>query len=315
MRRPLLLLTLLVLLAANALAVEVQFRSDGELPAGYEQQVRASLEELLLPRLEESSTLAAHLDGQRLLTLVTEHGSLAVALPPKREEVADALLFALQWDGQALLSPLAGARLSYPLSYGFMLAAVDQPRQGRPYWVVSRDGRRMGSVRIMRVVDEEIVVGTQTSGGALLPHMGIEAKGTLYLGVYGTATREGGFGVEAVVGHLLPLYPFSAYWGIGYGSDESVTLRLGIGAELALSHLLGTGSAVGRNMAVEGRADLGLGWSGGLLLAASARIGLAYHLSSWKVSALVGNRVGATEAATVHRGLFFTLGTAYTYTP
>lgn len=316
MRRALALLTLL-LLSANVMAVEVDFRSDGNLPPGYGEQVRASVADLLSSRLDGEATVRAHLDEAWQLTLTTDHGALVVALPLSTDEVAATLYSALSWDGVTLFPPRSGGKLSYPFSYGFALSGVESPREGRSYWVVDREGRHLGSVRTMRVVGEEdpVVVAVQSSGRALLPHMGIEGTGTFSFGLYGSLSLDGALGVEALVIQGLPLYPFEARWGIGYGSDESVTLRLGLGATFYMSHLLGTGSTIGRNMALEGWADLALGWHDGLLLSASARLALSYHLSSWTVSASLGSRVAATAATPIHQGLFFTLGTAYTYTP
>jgi len=82
-----------------------------------------------------------------------------------------------------------------------------------------------------------------------------------------------------------------------------------------LAHFFGTGNVVGRIFSIEGWADLGAGWDDGVLLSASARIGLSCRLSSWRLTALVGTAHAATAENTVNQGLFFTLGTAYTYTP
>lgn len=316
MRRALTLLILL-LLATHVVAIGVDFHADVNLPEGYEEQVRQSVEQLLSPRLEAGSTLTAHLDDGWLLTLFSDHGSLAIVMPPSTAAVADTLRSALLWDVEELITSPSGGRLSFPLSYGFALAGLDRPRHGDAYWAVGRDGKRLGSVRIVRVVeaDEPTVVAAQSSGRALLPHMGIERAGVLAFGLYGSSTLQGDFGVEAVVSQRLPRYPFEARWGVGYNSPESVTVRLGVGATLYMSHLVGTRTEVGRNLAAEGWADLGLGWSDGLLLSASVRLGLSYHLCSWKVSALVGNTVGATASTALRQGLFFTVGTAYTYTP
>jgi len=316
MRRALTLL-ILVLLAAHLGAAHLELTVEGMVPAGYETSLRAGLHRLLSSRLDAEETLFGHLDEDLLLSLRTEAGSLSFTLPSEPEAVEAVLLSALAWDAIELMDLGPGARLSYPLSYGFLIEGLQQPRVGREYWVVDSALRRSGSVRTMRVVgsDGSAVSAAQTSGGALLPHMRVVEMGTFGYGLYGSVSTKGSVATEVMVHQRLPFYPMEAHWGVGWSEDESFTVRVGLGATLALSHLVGTGNAVGRNLSIVGWADLGVGWTDGLLLSASARVGLSYHLAAWKITALVGNAHATTADAIANQGLFFTVGTAYTYTP
>ncbi|MDX9914761.1 MAG: hypothetical protein RBS49_02630 [Sphaerochaeta sp.] len=316
MRRALTLL-MLVLFSVSLSAAYLELTVEGTLPAGYETSLRAGLHRLLSSRLEAEETLFGHLDEDLLLSLRTEAGSLAFTLPSEPEAVEAVLLSALGWDAIELMDLGPGARLSYPLSYGFLIEGLHQPRVGREYWAIDSDLRRRGSVRTMRVVgsDGSVVSAAQTSGGALLPHMRVVEMGTFGYGLYGSVSTKGSVATEVMVHQRLPFYPMEAHWGVGWSEGESFTVRVGLGATLALSHLVGTGTVVGRNLSIVGWVDLGAGWASGLLLSASARVGLSYHLAAWKISALVGTVHAATADGMANRGLFFTVGTAYTYTP
>ncbi len=316
MRRAALLLILL-LTASLLAAATLDLTIEGAVGVAYEEQLRLSLAQLLLSRLDAEATVYAHLDEELTLTIHAEGGTLTVPLPSQAAHVASILHSALSWDALKIIELPEGARLSYPLSYGFMIEALEELRQGLEYWVVDRDLKRRGSVRTMRVVegDEPSVMAVQTSGGALLPHMGLERMGTFSYGLYASISLASDVGVEALVRQRLPIYPLQVHYGIGYQSAESITVRLGLSASLPLAHFFGTGNGAGRLFSIEGWADLGAGWADGLMLAASARIGLSCRLSSWQVTALVGTAHAATAEAIVNQGLFFTLGTAYTYTP
>ncbi|MDI9428950.1 MAG: hypothetical protein QM434_03565 [Spirochaetota bacterium] len=316
MKRAGLLLTLL-LVASLVSAATLDLRVEAAVGDEYEAQVRSGVEKFLFGRMEAEATVTGHLDDGLVLTLSTETGSLSVPLPSEAPEVMGTLRSALLWDALSLIELPEGARLSYPLSSGFMIEGLETRREGLEYWVVDRDLKRRGSVRVMRVVegDEMSVMAVQTSGGALLPHMGLERMGTFSAALSASISLTGTIGVEAMVLQPLPRYPLEVRYGIGYSTAESLTVRLGLGASLPLAHFFGTGNVVGRIFSIEGWADLGAGWDDGVLLSASARIGLSCRLSSWRLTALVGTAHAATAEVTMNQGLFFTLGTAYTYTP
>ena len=311
------LLLILLLVASLLGAATLDLSIESAVGDEYEAQLRSGLETLLSGRLDGGATVTGHLDEALTLTLTTEAGSLSIPLPPKAKEMMGVLRSALSWDALSIIELPEGGRLSYPLSYGFMIEGLEQRREGREYWVVDRDLQRRGSVRTMRVVEgEELsVMAVKTSGGALLPHMGLERMGSFSYALSASISLTGTMGVEAMVLQRLPIYPLEVRYGIGYGNAESLTVRLGLGASLPLAHFFGTGNAFTRIFSIDGWADLGAGWADGLLLTASARIGLSCRLSSWRLSALVGNSHAATVEAIVNQGLFFTLGTAYTYTP
>lgn len=312
------LLLILYLLAASLLgAASLSLTVESSPGEEYEERLQSNLERLLFPRMDAEATLTAHLDESLTLTLDSEEGSLSFSLPSQATELEAVLRAGLMWDALPLITLPDGGRLSYPLPYGFMIEGLEEPREGLEYWVVDRAMKRRGSVALMRVVegDEPAILAVQTSGTRLLPHMGLERMGNLSFGLYGSLSAAGNPGVEALVRQRLPIYPMEAHWGIGYSLRESFSVRLGLGAALPLTHLLGTGSTVARILSLEGWADLGAGWADRLLLSASARIGLSCRLSSWTLTALVGTVHAATGDAVVNRGLFFTLGTAYTYTP
>lgn len=316
MRRTLILLALFSL-ALPLMAVNFTFTTSLAVDPGYEADVRSSVERLLAPRLGSDEAVMAHLDETSLLTLSTRYGSLAIQMTDDRFDVKRTLESALLWDSKALVPASQKPMLSYPLSYGYIIENAPLVRQGNAYWVVDQDGKRLGSVRTMRSVeaDEPIVVAVQTSGRALLPHLELTKKGRFSYGLYASLTRTGAYSVEATVDMSLGRYPFDGRVAIGYTENEGFTVKVGLASMLYLSHIVGTRTHLGRNLAVTGWADVGIGWADDLYYTAAARIGFAYHLSAWQITAMVGTTVSATHRALMDRDLFFTVGTAYTYTP
>lgn len=310
MRRALTLLSLL-LLSSALLGASLTFMADPLVDETYALTVQNALSNLLIQRRASAVELSASLNETFVLHIEGNGESLSTSLPQQVGEVESFLSDLLGWDGLKFLGPLEGERLSYPTKSGFMLAGLEGAKEGERFWAIDANGTRTGSV-ILTHSAEESQAAVQRSGRSLLPHMALKRAGTLDFGVYVNLSLSLGWGAEIFVHHWRSLHPFSLSAAVVYHSVDGAGLRLGVGATLPMSQLFGTRSHLARNLSIEGWAGVGLGFAKSLVISADGRVGLSYHIDRWKITALVGNRIGVSKDVILDQGLFFTVGTAYT---
>ncbi|MFA5446925.1 MAG: hypothetical protein WC233_01455 [Sphaerochaeta sp.] len=310
MRRALALLSFL-LLSSALLGASFSFKAEALVDEAYALIVEKSLLELLVQRRPSSVELTATLSDDLTLHIEGNGESLSTPLPQQEGEVEAFLIALLGWDGARFFDPLEGGRLSYPTKGGFMLTDFEGAKEGERFWAFDADGRRVGSLLLTHSADQS-QVAVQRSGRALLPHMAVGRTSTFDFGVYANLSLSLGWGAEIFVHHWRTLHPFFLSAAILYHSVDGIGLRLGVGATLPMSQLFGTRSHLARNLSVEGWAGTSLGYAQDLVVSADGRIGLSYHFDRWKITALVGNRIGVSKGMIVDQGLFFTVGTAYT---
>lgn len=311
MKRLLLGVHLVFILSAVG-AVPLSFSADSALDSSYAEAIEEHLHRGLSNRLPAEMAVAADLTATRLLRVSTTEGAWELLLPETVERAAQTIDEALYWDIEALLPLLAGPLLSLPLREGFVLTGETQPKSGAHYQVLDANERVLGTI-VATTVDKAsgTIIAAQRSGDTLVPQLRAERIQPIEVGLYGSVSLSGALSAEAVLHYPLPLYPYTLLTSISGGSN-GVGVSLGIGASVLGSTLFGTERAVGRNLSFVGWALVGMGYSQGLALRTDGRIGATYRIKDWAITVLVGNQITSSATAIVQRGVFFTLGTAYT---
>lgn len=311
------LLLCMLLFALPAASLVLQSESTVEEPVRL--AVKRALERSLLPRMQSGETLRAHLFGLYSLHLQVGERELAFDLSPSVEDLEEHLVSSLEYDGLSLLESIPVVGLEFAVERGF--ATTDRLiGEGRSYWVLDGQGNKRGVVVASHVRKSESSLAflQQSSGKELFTGMGLAPMGPLSLSLGFSLDESGALGVDVTTSYPLASYPFSVLLGLVTPDFQQGYLVGGLISIVPLTHLFSSKTHLVRNLGLEGRVLVGLGTSfggGGLLYYSEGSLALVYRRGEWTFSLGGGNRVTASSPALVHRGLFLSLGTSYTYTP
>ncbi|MEA4860423.1 MAG: hypothetical protein VB127_08055 [Sphaerochaeta sp.] len=320
MRQTLLLLGLLVLLSplgAATLALDADPTIDAKVVSLVEQALRQSM----LPRLGPDGQLDARLETTKavqayLLTLTYGERSIFLDVGYEVETLGERLASQLDQDGLALLGELKHPHLEYRLGSGF--ASSDKLEVGHPYWVLDGQGLRVGQVVTTKYhADKELSFLSQRGGKPLGLGMQLVGMSPFSTALSASLDQAGRFGIDVRLSYALARYPFYLVANVGYAQPGLSHVDLGLQSLIPLSHLFGTKHHLGRTLSLGAQAlvGIGLGLAESLTLRSEGLLFLSYQLGSFALMVGGGNRIGADSLALVEEGLFFSVGTAYTYTP
>lgn len=318
-RLPLLagLLLLLSPLGAATLSLDSNPAVDAKVTSIVEQALVHSV----LPRLPENGELVASLEPTEQttvyqLTLTYGEEQLLLDIGYEVESLYERLLRQLDQEGLALLGEQEHPYLQYRLGSGF--ASSSKLAVGHPYWVLDGQNQRLGQVVATKYHEEkQLSFLTQREGSTLGLGMRLATMSPLHTALSVSLDRNGQLGAAVQLSYALPMYPFSLIAQAGYLQMARFHAELGVQAEVPLSHLFGTRSFLARNLSVGAQALVGLGFGSEteVYLRSAGLLFLSCQLGSWSLQLGGGNRVGANANSLVEEGLFFSVGTAYTYTP
>ncbi len=310
--------TLVLLLLVNSLifsAIHVQ--SGPTIPGALIDHTEEALNTVMGPRLKENQELRGFLTEEAdryLLTVNLDGRELMIPIPLSWEAEPSYISDSLVYDGLALLDELPPLMIDVISKTSVLVENPDPSvRVGDRFWAIDARGNRIGLLGVRRV-DESWLLLQQEGGKTLQVGMGLVQGPEIpvYLSMSIDAQRV--FGVHAGACIPLRLYPFSLAVEGGTLGGREFSLGAGVKARVSFSQLFGTGwtpfRALSFNAAVSGGGaySLGRGWGGyvqGTFL-------LEYVLGRWIIFAGGGERMRAFGLS-VHDGLFFVAGTAYTF--
>jgi hypothetical protein len=320
MKQVLLLLGLLLLLSPLG-AATLSMDSNPAVDPKVTSLVEQALVQSVLLRLPGSGVLEATLEEtkddavyQLVLTYGDKHVSLDIGYDP--ETLYERLLHQLDQEGLALLGEKASPTLQYRLGSGY--ASSHELEVGYPYWVLDGQDQRVGQVVVTKYHEEKkLSFLTQREGAALGLGMSLAKMSPLRTALAVSLDRKAQPGIDVQLSYALPLYPFSLVAQLGYVQPALFHVNLGLQSMVPLSHLFGTKNLLARTLSVGALAlvGLGLGSDTDVYLRSVGMLFLSCQLGSWSVQLGGGNRVGANSQTRTEEGLFFSVGTAYTYTP
>lgn len=320
MRLVLFLLGLLVLLSPLG-AATLALDADPTIDAKVVSLVEQALQQSMLPRLGADGELEARLETTKViqvyhLTLTYEERSIFLDVGYEVETLGERLIRQLDQEGLALLGEQHHEHLEYRLGSGF--ASSDKLVVGHPYWVLDGQGQRVGQVVTTKYhAEKELSFLSQRGGANLSLGMQLAAMSPFATALSVSLDQYRQPGVDVRLSYALGCYPFSLVANVGYAQPTLFHIDLGLQALIPLSHLFGTKHRLVRHLSLGAQAlvGIGLGTSNSLYLRSEALLFLSYQLGPFALQVGGGNRVGANSLALVEEGLFFSVGTAYTYTP
>lgn len=320
MRQVLLLLGLLVLLSPLG-AATLALDADSTIDAKVVSLVEQALLQSMLPRLAADGQLDARLETTKVVQvyhLVLTYGERSIFLDVgyEVETLGERLRGQLDQEGLALLGEQEHPYLQYRLGSGF--ASSCKLDVGHPYWVLDGQNQRLGQVVATKNhADKELSFLSQRGGKSLGLGMQLVAMSPFSTALSTSLDQAGHLGIDVRLSYALARYPFSLVANVGYAQPGLSHVDLGLQSLIPLSHLFGTKYHLVRNLSLGAQALVGIGFGlpASFSLRSEGLLFLSYQLGPFALMVGGGNRIGADSLALVEEGLFFSVGTAYTYTP
>ena len=311
------LASLIVLLIGSTLLFGgITLSSEAMIPSSIFIQSQQALTEVMGPRLGVDDELTAHLQmGKERYELVVQlnERSLTIPIPIELGNPASYIADSLVYDGLSLISDLPPFHIQ-ALSSTSVQAPSGSAAVGDRYWALDTQDRRHGLLTTRRVDDEGTLLH-QISGKELAIGLGLVKAPKIPLSLGVVIHPQETVGVDLNGAFPTPWYPFSVLVETAYRFGEEFTLGFGLRTELAFSQLFGTKWALGRNLGLSATVSGGgayhpeSGWG----VYVRGAFSLEYTIGGWRIFAGGGENALVFEDKSFHYGLFFHLGTAYTF--